>query len=129
MLSTLYLTQKLRAELTDMQKLADKLIQNMSPKAIKSPRPKKLKLKWVLNDETYRIARRLTDGRVLQVKSVTDGGGDCHNDDCRCIPCREIALSGGTPWRTARPLNKTYFADEYAWLKSLPQHEGRIVEY
>jgi len=128
MLSTLYTTQKLRAELTDMQKLADKLIQNMSPKAIKSPRPKKLKLKWTLNEETYRIARRLADGRVLQVKSVTDGGGDCHIDDCRCIPCREIALSQDALGRP-RPLNKTYFADEYAWLKSLPQHEGRVVEY
>jgi hypothetical protein len=123
------MTQQMRAELTDMQKLVDRLIENMNPKAIKATRPKQMKLKWVLNEETYRVARRMADGRVLQVKSVTDGGGDCHNDDCRCVPCREIALSGATPWRRGRPLNKTYFADEYAWLKSLPQYEGRIVEY
>jgi hypothetical protein len=129
MISNIQMLQAFSAQLTDMQKLADRLIKNLGPKAKKEP--KKLKLKWLLNDETYRIARRLTDGRVLQLKSVTDGGGDCHNDDCRCVPCREIALSGGVlpPWRRARPLNKTYFADEYAWLKSLPQNEGQIVEY
>jgi hypothetical protein len=80
-----------------------------------------------LNDETYRIARKLTDGRMLQVKSVTDGAGDCHNDGCRCTPCAELRAEA--PWRTRRPLKKTYFPDEFAWLKSLPQDTGHIVEY
>jgi hypothetical protein len=84
------------------------------------------KFKWVLNDETYRVAIMTKDG-LLQVKSVTDGGGDVHEPGCGCIPCKEIALSGGRlpPWRRAFPLKKTLFADEAAWRASLPQ--GGVV--
>ena len=79
------------------------------------------KFKWVLNDETYRVAIMTKDG-LLQVKSVTDGGGDVHEAGCSCIPCKEIALSGGRlpPWRRAYPLKKTLFSDEAAWRASLP---------
>ena len=44
------------------------------------------KFKWILNEETYRVAIQTADG-VLQVKSVTDGGGDVHNDACDCNRC------------------------------------------
>jgi hypothetical protein len=64
----------------------------------------------------------MTKDGLLQVKSVTDGGGDVHEAGCSCLPCREIALSGGRlpPWRRAYPLKKTLFADEAAWRASLP---------
>jgi hypothetical protein len=62
------------------------------------------------------------------VKSVTDGGGDCHAEGCMCVPCREIALSGGLipPWRRGAPLKKTFFANEAEWRNSLPL-SGNIV--
>lgn len=85
------------------------------------------KLKWVLNQETYRVAI-VTKKGVLQVKSVTDGGGDCHDAGCSCVPCREIALSGGRlpPWRRGLPLKKTLFANETEWRNSLPPN-GQIT--
>jgi hypothetical protein len=85
------------------------------------------KLKWVLNQETYRVAI-VTKKGVLQVKSVTDGGGDCHEGGCSCVPCSEIALSGGRlpPWRRGLPLKKTLFASEVEWRDSLP-FGGEIV--
>jgi hypothetical protein len=85
------------------------------------------KLKWVLNQETYRVAI-VTKKGVLQVKSVTDGGGDCHEAGCSCIPCSEIALSGGLipPWRRGAPLKKVLFASEAEWRNSLPL-SGNII--
>jgi hypothetical protein len=85
------------------------------------------KLKWVLNQETYRVAI-VTKKGVLQVKSVTVGGGDCHEAGCSCIPCSEIRLSGGLipPWRRGRPLKKTLFASEAEWRNSLPL-SGNII--
>jgi hypothetical protein len=79
------------------------------------------KLKWILNEETYRVAIVKKNG-VLQVKSVTDGGGDCHESGCSCIPCTEIRLSSGRlpPWRRGLPLKLTFFASEAEWRKSLP---------
>ena len=80
------------------------------------------KFKWVLDENNYRVAIVTKDG-LLQVKSVTDGGGEVHEPGCPCIPCREIALSGGRlpPWRRTYPLKKTLFADEATWSASLPQ--------
>ena len=81
------------------------------------------KLKWILNQETYRVAI-VTKKGVLQVKSVTDGGGDCHDAGCSCVPCSEIALSGGRlpPWRRGAPLKKVLFASEAEWRNSLPSN-------
>jgi len=64
------------------------------------------KFKWVStsNAETYRIAI-VTKKGVLQVKSVTNGAGEC--DMTRTV--------GGT-----HPLIKTMFACEADWLASLP---------
>jgi hypothetical protein len=62
------------------------------------------KFRWTLNPETYRIAIMTTNG-LLQVKSVTDGGGEC--DTSRTV--------GGT-----YPLIKKMFADEAEWRASLP---------
>ena len=78
-------------------------------------RPFGTKLRWVLNEETYRIAIATTDG-ILQVKSVTDGGGDC-------IPRL-------TTWSYERArLIKEMFATEEEWRASLPQGgEVTIVE-
>jgi hypothetical protein len=121
--SNIKLIKKLSADLSKMQKVAEELLKNFGPKT------KKLKIKWVLNDETYRIARKLPDGRVLQVKSVTDGGGDCHDNGCTCKTCAELNMALPPPWLIRKPLKKTYFADERAWLASLPQDEGRVIEY
>ena len=119
--SNIKLVKNIMTDLSKMQKLADKILKNLGPK--------KLKFKWILNEETYRIARKLPDGRFLQVKSVTDGGGDCHDDGCSCKPCTELNMALPSPWIIRRPLKKTYFADEKTWLASLPQDEGRVVEY
>jgi hypothetical protein len=85
------------------------------------------KLKWILNQETYRVAI-VTKKGVLQVKSVTDGGGDCHDAGCSCRPCGEIALSGGRlpPWRRGAPLKKVLFASEAEWRNSLPSN-GQVT--
>lgn len=63
------------------------------------------RFEWVQGPETYRIAIQTAKG-VLQVKSVTDGGGEC--DMTRTV--------GGT-----HPLIKKMFADEESWLASLPE--------
>jgi len=88
------------------------------------------KLKWVSSSdpETYRIAIVKKHG-VLEVKSVTDGRGYCHNSaTCQCNPCSEINLSARLgvarpPWLGVDwlPLTKTFFETEAAWLLSLPE--------
>ena len=78
-------------------------------------RPVGTKLRWVLGEETYRIAIATANG-ILQVKSVTDGAGDC-------LP-RDTFHS----WVRAK-LKKTMFATEEEWRASLPQGgEVTIVE-
>ena len=75
------------------------------------------KFKWMLNEETYRVAIQTADG-VLQVKSVTDGAGDVHGDACYCDRCL---------YSTARlPLKQTLFTNEDSWRASLP-HGGIIT--
>jgi hypothetical protein len=76
------------------------------------------KLKWELNDETYRIVI-FTEKGVLQVKSVTDGGGETHTKDCTCAACWEYNRKA--PWRPRAPLAKAFFETEKAWCDSLPQ--------
>lgn len=83
------------------------------------------KLRWTLNQETYRVAIQ-TDKGVLQVKSVTDGAGECHEDGCTCTPCAELRMVPPAPWRTRRPLKKMLFANEITWKASLP--EGGTIE-
>lgn len=83
------------------------------------------KLRWTLNQETYRVAIQTAKG-VLQVKSVTDGAGECHEDGCTCTPCAELRMVPPAPWRTRRPLKKTLFANEITWKASLP--EGGTIE-
>jgi hypothetical protein len=70
------------------------------------------KSKWVLNEETYRIAIQTANG-LLQVKSVTDGGGECDTTK---------HTVGGT-----YPLMKKMFADEAAWRASLPY--GGVITF
>jgi hypothetical protein len=76
------------------------------------------KLKWELNEETYRIAV-FTDKGLLQVKSITDGGAQTHTHDCKCDACWEYNHSA--PWRPRLPLAKAFFETEVAWRASLPQ--------
>jgi len=83
------------------------------------------KIKWELNDETYRIAVFTAKG-LLQVKSVTDGGGETHDSSCKCRACCEYNMVPRPPWRQARPLKKIFFEDEAAWRASLPQ-AGKIL--
>lgn len=66
------------------------------------------KLKWLSNedDETYRIAVVTRDG-ICQVKSITEGGGDCY-------------FVGNK-----RYLTKHLFENEHSWRQSLP--DGGIV--
>ena len=64
------------------------------------------KMTWVLNPETYRIAVQTAKG-ILQVKSVTDGGG-------------EVDRFGPLAQYGHYPLLKTPFESYSAWLKSLP---------
>jgi hypothetical protein len=90
-------------------------------------RPEGTKLKWVSssNPETYRVAIVKKHG-VIEVKSVTDGRGYCHNSaTCQCKPCSEINLSARLgvarpPWLNGPPLIKTFFETEAAWCLSLP---------
>ena len=76
------------------------------------------KLKWQLNDETYRIVV-FTEKGVLQVKSVTDGGGETHSKECKCAACFEYKTHA--PWRPRAPLAKAFFETEKAWRESLPK--------
>jgi hypothetical protein len=93
------------------------------------PHPEGTKLKWVsdTNRETYRVAIVKKNG-ILEVKSVTDGAGYCHDTTCGCKHCGEIRLSNGQipPWLKGRPLTKTFFATEAAWRDTLP--EGGTVK-
>lgn len=81
-----------------------------APAAAPAPLPKRpdgTKLRWVLGEETYRIAIATANG-ILQVKSVTDGEGDC------------LPNEGINSWGRAR-LKKTMFTTEEEWRASLPQ--------
>jgi hypothetical protein len=78
------------------------------------------KVKWELNDETYRIAVFTKKG-VFEVKNVEDGGAAVHNKDCTCSPCRDYKMVPRAPWQPRLPLAKTFFADEAAWRATLPQ--------
>ena len=84
------------------------------------------KLKWILNDETYRVAIAKKNG-IIEVKCVTDGGGYCHDSTiCQCGPCSEIELSRRLgvpmpPWLNGPPLAKTFYTNEAAWRASLPE--------
>jgi hypothetical protein len=80
------------------------------------------KFKWILDKNNYRVAIQTKKG-VLQVKSVTDGGGDVHTH-CNCIPCWEY--HSNAPWRPRLPLNKKFFANYEEWVKSLPP-DGKIT--
>ena len=69
------------------------------------PVPIGTKFKWVQSTETYRIAIQTAKG-VLQVKSVTDGGGECD---------MTYTIYG------THPLIKKMFDDEDSWRASLPE--------
>jgi hypothetical protein len=89
------------------------------------PRAEGTKLKWILNDETYRVAITKKDG-ILEVKRVTDGDGYCHAYmTCECKSCCEIDLSRRLgvpmpPWLKGPQLIKTFYKNEAAWRDSLP---------
>jgi len=100
------------------------LIKKIEPLPL--PRAVGSKLRWTLDEETYRIAVQTKKG-ILQVKSVTDGAGECHDDGCSCMACAELRMVPPAPWRTRRPLKLTFFADEAAWKASLPQ--GGSITY
>jgi hypothetical protein len=82
------------------------------------------KFRWTLNAENYRVAIMTAKG-FLQVKSVTDGAGEVHPATCECLTCRE--LRKWAPTWPRRPLKKILFADEAAWLVSLPTGGSVVV--
>jgi hypothetical protein len=86
------------------------------------------KLKWELNNETYRIAVFTKKG-VFEVKNVEDGGAAVHNKDCTCSPCSDYKMVPRAPWQPRLPLAKTFFADEAAWRTSLPQGGKLLTKY
>jgi len=88
-------------------------------------RPVGTKYKWThkKNPETYRVAIQTKEG-VLQVKSVTNGVAEFH-EDCTCGPCWEFEHNA--PWRKAKPLKHLFFADLTAWDNTLPENQGRLV--
>lgn len=69
------------------------------------------KLKWILDDETYRVAIITKDG-ICQVKAITEGGGDCYYDNKT----------------KKRYLTKRTFDSEASWLASLPR-DGEVHVY
>jgi hypothetical protein len=75
------------------------------------------KFRWQLNPETYRVAIQTPKG-VLQVKSVTNGGGQVHPDSCNCDYCPNPSYPPA--YRRPRPLLKENFSDFEAWRASLP---------
>ncbi len=98
---------------TPLASLANAAIQAATKEAEPEPvplpkRPVGTKLRWVLSEETYRIAIATADG-ILQVKSVTDGAGEC-------LPLPADAYS----WQRAK-LKKVMFPTEEEWRSSLPQ--------
>lgn len=121
--------QKDLAELAEMAKI-DALQENrqkeLAELCLKEElimnQPVGTKLKWVLNDDTYRVAIVKKNG-VLQVKAVEDGCGECHEDGCTCAPCWEHI--NNSPWRPRLPLKKTFFESEADWRNSLPS-SGQI---
>ena len=86
------------------------------------------KLKWELNDETYRIAVFTKKG-LLEVKNVEDGGAAVHNNDCTCSPCSDYKMVPRAPWQPRLPLAKAFFETESAWRASLPQGGKLLTKY
>jgi len=89
-----------------------------------SQRALKTKLKWVLDENNYRVAV-VTKNGILQVKCVVEGRVYCHDSGtCECKACSEINLSDKLgvphpPW-SRLPFIKTFFKDEAEWRNSLP---------
>jgi len=83
-------------------------------------RPEGTLLNWVSNrtPDTYRVAMVMKDGKLAQMKSVTNG---IHDAECDCAAC----LSN--PHEAPRPFNITFFDDEYAWRQTLDMENGTIV--
>lgn len=86
------------------------------------------KLKWELNDETYRIAVFTKKG-VIEVKNVEDGGAAVHKNDCTCSPCSDYKMVPRAPWQPRLPLAKTFFENEAAWRASLLQGGKLYTKY
>ena len=91
------------------------------------PRPIGTKFKWTKDAENYRVAVQTKKG-VLQVKVVTNGVGDYH-ENCTCKRCVEIRLSNGQipPWRRGPPLKMTLFENEFHWRESFDEMGGKMV--
>lgn len=107
--------------LADGQQVSEEFIpvpkEDTAPPA--SPAPIGTKFRWTLTPETYRVAIMTAKG-VLQVKSITDGGGEVHETGCACVPCSDYRMVPRPPWQQTLPLKKKMFADEAVWRASLP---------
>jgi len=112
-------------ELEAMEEMRQEHNQLVMESEAEASRPIGTKYKWThkTNPETYRVAIQTKDG-VLQVKSVTDGAAEVH-EDCGCSPCWEF--ENNAPWRLRKPLTKTLFADLVAWDATLPYLAGKLV--
>jgi hypothetical protein len=85
--------------------------QRQASRSMRPMRPIGTKLKWILDDQTYRVAIVTKDG-ICQVKAITEGGADCYYDN----------TTG------KRYLTKRTFDSEASWIETLPQG-GQIYVY
>jgi len=87
------------------------------------PRPVGTKFKWVLNDQTYRIAI-VTKTGVLQVKAVTDNVEELDEESTLNKP----AWNWNYAFQRTQKLKQEFFFSEQSWLNSLPK-EGKVTVY
>jgi len=89
--------------------------------AVKHTKMLRTKLKWILNENTYRVAV-VTKVGVLQVKSVIDSQPELHENSCKYKYGCEV-YNG---FRMCFPLKKTFFPCKNDWFDSLPE-TGHVV--
>lgn len=83
------------------------------------------KLVWVSNKSNldYREAIVMSNWKIIQTNSVTNGYVDCHTDECGCAACWMYAHDPAEK----KPRKVSFFDDEYAWRQTLDMENGKIT--
>jgi hypothetical protein len=120
--------QRIKQEIQAAEENLNSLHKALKKAEAMSLRPVGTKFKWIRDAQNYRVAIQTKKG-LLQVKVVTNGVGDYHDEGCPCNPCGEIRLSNGQipPWRRSRPLKRTLFDDETSWHASFDDGSGEMI--